>query len=207
MPRAARASPRLSRKSFLRKIPSPAHLLRRTRHDLPRADDISSSEAAPRPVVGDLCSPCEMARFFADESPVRPGLAHTDRSFQRGAARICTRGAPRLPAGENTSHAVRGFKSLSGRRASSCPLTAVSSNGLLSRPAAALCGRVVVVMALQRRVRRRARKKASVGQAPVGGALLMTYVPEPGPRLEQRAPRVEERSRPARPATPANNAA
>jgi hypothetical protein len=40
----------------------------------------------------------------------------------------------------------------------------------------------------------------------VESASHMPYVPEPGPHVEQRAPRVEDRSRPAPPATPAHNA-
>jgi hypothetical protein len=79
----------------------------------------------------------------------RPGWHRGARARRRRAPD--TRGADqRVPRGDaaNTAHAAPGIKSLSVRRARYCPLTAASSNGLLSRPEAKLCGSVVVVMAL-----------------------------------------------------------
>jgi hypothetical protein len=66
--------------------------------------------------------------------------------------------------GDGAAQSPPRFKSHSRGRASSSRPTAVLPNGLLSRPAAALCGSVVVVMVTRRDGRRRSRKKASVGR-------------------------------------------
>ena len=46
----------------------------------------------------------------------------------------------------------------------------------------------------RRAARARAAEPHGVRQVPVGGVLLMTYVPEAGPRIEQRALHIEERA-------------
>ena len=66
-----------------------------------------------------------------------------------------------LPQSHAAQEPLR-FKSLSRRRASSSQLAAVSSNGLLSRPTAAVRDSVIVMVTLGQAHLRRSRKKASI---------------------------------------------